>query len=150
MYPQPDINLIMANLPPVSLIPVAICHWCRWHRRPICCRYRWHRWQICHRYQQHYWNWWQNLPPVSLIPVANLPPVSLIPAILSPVSICHRCRWYQWSTFSCEYLREFSKKIWNGLGGNWFMKKTGSKKSRDTVPLSRNNLLLLLFIGAFS
>jgi hypothetical protein len=23
-----------------------------------------------------------------------------------------------------------------GLGGNWFMKKTGSKKSRDTVPLS--------------
>jgi hypothetical protein len=25
-------------------------------------------------------NWWQNLPLVSLIPVANLPPVSLIPA----------------------------------------------------------------------
>jgi hypothetical protein len=31
-------------------------------------------------------NWWHNLPPVSLIPVANLPPVSLI-----PVAICHRC-----------------------------------------------------------
>ena len=26
--------------------------------------------------QQHKGNWWQNLPPVSLIPVANLPPVS--------------------------------------------------------------------------
>jgi hypothetical protein len=41
----------------------------------------------CHRCQQHKGNWWQNLPPVSLIPVANLPPVSLIPA-----AICHRCR----------------------------------------------------------
>ncbi len=36
-------------LPPVSLIPVAICHRCQQHKR----------------------NWWQNLPPVSLIPVAN-------------------------------------------------------------------------------
>jgi hypothetical protein len=24
-----------------------------------------------------------------------------------------------------------------GLGGNWFMKKTRSKKSRDTVPLKK-------------
>ncbi len=52
-----------------------------------------------------------------------LPPVSLIP-------------------LTCEYLREFSKKfetvkngiLW-GWGLNWFMKKTRSKKSRDTVPL---------------
>ncbi len=43
---------------------------------------------ICHRCQQHKQNWWQNLPPVSLIPVANLPPVSLIlAAILPPVSL---------------------------------------------------------------
>ncbi len=32
----------VANLPPVSLIPVVICHWRRWHRL-----------QICYRYQQH-------------------------------------------------------------------------------------------------
>jgi hypothetical protein len=37
--------------------------------------------KICRR-------WWQNLPPVSLIPVANLPPVSLTPvANLPPVSL---------------------------------------------------------------
>ncbi len=24
--------------------------------------------------------------------------------------ICRRCRWNRWSTLSCEYLREFSKK----------------------------------------
>ncbi len=42
----------VANLSPVSLIPVAICHRRRWHRWQICRRYRWHRRQICHRYQQ--------------------------------------------------------------------------------------------------
>ncbi len=47
----------VANLPPVLLIPVAICPRRRWH---------------CHRCQQHKGNWWQNLLPVSLIPVANL------------------------------------------------------------------------------
>ncbi len=65
------------NLPPVSLIPVANCHRCCWHRQQICRRYHWHRWQICHCCQQHYQNWWQNLLQVSLIPVANLPLVSL-------------------------------------------------------------------------
>ena len=86
----------MANLPPVSLIPMTVCHRCRWHRRQICRRYRWHWWQICHRYQQHYWNWWQNF--------------------------CRRCRWHRWSTFSCEYLREFSKKFETALmvySGAW-------------------------------
>ncbi len=54
-------------------------------------------------------------------------------------SICHWCRWHRWQTLSCEYLREFLKKIETvlmGLGGNWFLKRTRSKKSRDTVPLN--------------
>ncbi len=25
--------------------------------------------------------------------------------------ICYRCHWYRWCTFTCEYLREFSKKF---------------------------------------
>ncbi len=54
------------SLTPASLIPVANLHCCQQHKR----------------------NWWQNLPPVSLIPVANLPPVSLIlVANLPPVSL---------------------------------------------------------------
>ncbi len=61
------------NLPPVSLISMAICHRRRWHRRQICCPYRWHRWQ-------HKRNWWQNLPPVSW----------------HLWQICHRCRLYGW------------------------------------------------------
>ncbi len=93
-----------------------------------------------------------NLPTVSLTPVANLPPEStkLLKLVAKFAArcrwyrwqICHRCRWYWWSTFSCEYLREFSKNskrpYWytQGLGGNWFMKKTRSKNSRDTVHLT--------------
>ncbi len=92
----------VANLPPESLIPVEICH-----RRQICRRYRWHRWQICHQCQQHKGNWWQNFPPVSLIPVANLPPVSLLPA-----AICHRCYWHRWQIcHRCRWHRWFSKKF---------------------------------------
>ncbi len=43
--------------------------------------------------------------------------------------ICHRCRWYRRCTFICEYLCKL------GLGGNWFMIKPRSEKSRNTVPL---------------
>jgi hypothetical protein len=56
--------------------------------------------------------------------------------------ICHRCQRHRWSTLSCEYLREFSKKFetvlmgYSGAGGKLIHKKTRSKKSRDTVPLS--------------
>jgi hypothetical protein len=103
------------------------CRRCRWYRWQFATdvvdtggnwrRYRWHRWQIYHRCQQHKGNWWKNLPPVSLIPVANLPPVSLIPVAIyhrchwHRWQICHRCRWHRWCTLTCEYLREFSKKI---------------------------------------
>ncbi len=118
----------VANLPPVSLIPVAICLRRCWDWRQICRRYRWHRWQICHWCQQHKGNWWQNLPPVSLIPVANLPPVSLIPA-----AICHRCHWHRWCTLTCEYLRIFEKiqndpnVIIRGLGEGDSWKKPEAK-----------------------
>jgi hypothetical protein len=46
------------------------------------------------------------------------------------------------STFSCEYLREFSKKfetalmIYSGDWGKLIHEKTRIRKSRDTVPLS--------------
>ncbi len=43
--------------------------------------------------------------------------------------ICRRCQRHRWSTLSCEYLREFSKKFDTlGLGGNWLMKKKQKRK----------------------
>ncbi len=60
-----------------------------------------------HWYQQHQRYWWKNLPPV-------------------------QC-WYWWCTFTCKYLRKFSKNFemtqmyFRGLGGRWFTKKPEAK-----------------------
>ncbi len=72
-----------------------------------CHRCRWYRRQICHRYQQHKRNWCQQR---------------------------HRCRWYRWCTFTCEYLREFSKKFekvlmgYSGAGGKLIHEKNQKQK----------------------
>ncbi len=56
--------------------------------------------------------------------------------------ICHRCQQHRWSTLSCEYHREFSKKfetalmVYSGAWGTLIHEKTRSRKSRGTVPLS--------------
>ncbi len=124
----PQVSLTpVANLPPVSLIPVAICVvdtggkfaagvnstrgtggkiWrrCRWYRWLICCRCRWYWWQICRRCC-----WYRR-------------------------QICHRCRWHWWCTLTCEYLREFSKKFetvlmgYSGAGGKLIHKKNQKQK----------------------
>ncbi len=83
-----------------------------------------------------------NLPPVLLIPLANLPPVVLTPAtnlllvLLTPGQICHRCRWHQWCTLTCEYLCKFLQKTVNdpnviflGLGEDDSWKKPEAKIS---------------------
>jgi hypothetical protein len=56
-------------------------------------------------------------------------------------SICHQGQWHWWFTLSCENLREFSEKFettallgYSELGGNCFMKKIRSRKSRGAVP----------------
>ncbi len=71
--------------------------------------------------------------------------------------ICRRCRWHRWQInlslvslipvvhLDLRISPRIFEKIWNGLngilwgwGGNWFMEKTRSKKSRDTVPLTKH------------
>ncbi len=95
-----------------------------------------YRWQICRQCQHHMRNWWQNLPPVSLIPVANLPPVSLIPAaILPPVSSTPVVHLYlRISPRIFEKIRNDPNVIFRGLGvgDSW---KNLKQKIRDTVPL---------------
>jgi hypothetical protein len=49
--------------------------------------------------------------------------------------------------FICEFLKNLKQPEWytQELGGNGFMKKTRSRKFRDTVPLTSFSTLLLYF-----
>ncbi len=114
-YFPPVSTTPVANLPPVSLIPLAICHRRRWHQ-------------------------WQNLPPVSLTPVANLPPASttlakMVEKFATGVADTGGAPWL--ANISANFRKNLKRSKGNtlGLGGNWLMKKTRIKKSRDTVPL---------------
>ncbi len=103
------------------------------------------------------WYCCQYLPPVSTTPVANLPPVLLIATgvvdtvgkfaaginnasenggkFATGVIDTGGAPWL--TNISANFRKNSKRSKWNtlGLGGNWFMKKTRSKKSRDTVPL---------------
>ncbi len=135
-------------LPPVSvvlLIPVAICHRYQRHRRQICHRCQRHRWQTMRLISG--WGYLKvnlkakiyiyvnstiqrcsnkiikifliedffNLPPVSATPVVNLE-LRISPRLLEKIR-----NGPNWDTL--------------GLGGIWFIKRTRSKRSRDTGPL---------------
>ncbi len=57
-----------------------------------------------------------------------------VPTKLEIFFICHRCQRHRWSTLSCEYLREFSKKFetvligHSGVGGKLIHKKNQRQK----------------------
>ncbi len=139
-----------ANLPPLSATPVANCHRYQRHRGQICRRCRWHRWQImrtisgCRHLKVNLKAKIYILYMLTLLPKGAQTKLLKF-FCLKIFSICHRCRWHRWCTLCREYLREFSKKIemavmvYSDAWGNWFMKKTRSRKSCDTVPLRREN-----------
>ncbi len=115
-------------------------------------------WYCCHYLPPALLTPVANFPPVSLSPVANLPPVSLTPvAKLPPVSTTLAKMVGNFATgvvdtggspwlanISANFRKNSKRSKQNtlGLGGNWFMKKTRSKKSRDTVPLSQRQHFL--------
>ncbi len=121
-------------LPPVStpvlLTLVAICHRRRWNRRQVAAGI------VDIGGQQHKGNWWQNLTPVSLIPAAICH------------RFCHRCRWHQWCTLTCEYLREFSKKfeitllLFSGAWGKVMHEKNLKQKISWHCPFKRFTFIL--------
>ncbi len=107
--------------------------------------------KVCHWCQPHRWQLERTLPPASLTPVANLPPVSTTLAkmveqfatgvadtggkFVTGVVYTSGAPWL--ANISANFWKNSKRSKWKylELGGNWFMKKTRSKKSRDTVPL---------------
>ncbi len=125
-----------------------------WNQFPLCC---WPWWQFCHRYR---WHWWQIMGTISgcrhlkvnlkakiykhvnsttqrrpnkiikiflLEDFFHLPPVSLTPVVYLDLRISPRI---------FEKIRNGRNGILRCLVGNWSMKKTRSRKSRDTVPFN--------------
>jgi hypothetical protein len=69
--------------------------------------------------------------------------------------ICHRCQRHRWSTLSCEYLREFSKKFetvlmgYSGAGGKLIHEKNQEQKISWHCPFKgiiRRDLYYWLFV----
>ncbi len=145
-----------ANLPPVSLIPVAICRRCDTGGNfaagmvdtggkfatginntsetggKICRRHRWYRWQTCRRRRWYRWQICRRRPWYRRQFCCR--------CRWHRWQICHRCRWYRWSTLSCEYLRDFSKKfetalmVYLGGWGKLIQEKNQKKKISRHCP----------------
>ncbi len=68
----------------------------------------------------------------------HLPPVSTTPVV-------NDTGGQPWAAnISANFKKNLKRSKWDtlGLGGNWLMKKTRRKKSRDTVPLRRGRLFI--------
>jgi hypothetical protein len=67
--------------------------------------------------------------------------------------ICRRCRWYRWSTFSCEYLREISKKfetaliVFSGAWGKLIHEKKQKQKISWHCPFNHVFVFLKLLLA---
>ncbi len=100
-----------------------------------------------------------------LPPVANLPPrgdVDTGGQFATGVvdtsgknggKICRRCRWYRWCTFTCEYLREFSKKFemvlmgYSGAGGKLIHEKNQKQKISWHCPFNMQLTIYTVNLG---
>jgi hypothetical protein len=165
---------LVANLPPVSttpaenfapsfasvvdtgakLPPVANCH-----------RYQWHWWQICHRCKRHRW---QTVGPMIRLPTTKMNlkkkmylynnfktqrcPKEIMQIFwLKIFSICHGCQRHRWCTLSCEYLREFLKKIetavmvYSGAWGKLTYEKNQKSKISWHCPFNKYKIMQSLF-----
>ncbi len=86
MYLQPEINPIVSNR-------------CQRHRRQI-----WYRWQFATGVVDT-----GSKFAAGIVDTGGKFATGINNTSETGGKICHRCRWYRWSTLSCEYLREFSK-----------------------------------------
>ncbi len=127
-----------ANFPPVSMMPVANCHRYHRHRRQICHRCHWHRWQIMGTISGC-WHLKVNLKAKIYLYVSSTTqrwPNKIIKIFLIE-DFFHLPPWA--ANISANFRKNSKRSYWNtlGLGGNWFLKRTRNKKSRDNVPLRK-------------
>ncbi len=113
-------------------------------------RGRWHRWQM-KKSSIRSFNYFFGIPLWSRIIQRNFSlkfTVRCHQSDIVPI-ICRRCRWYRWCTFTCAYLREYSKKckmtlmLFSGAWGKMIHERTWRKKTLVTLSLARCSMVLL-------
>ncbi len=79
------------------------------------------------------WTWRQKIIYMLTLLSKSVPKIIKI-FLIEDFFICHRCCWHRWSTLSCEYLCEFSKKFetvlmgYSGAGGKLIHEKNQKQK----------------------
>ncbi len=92
-------------------------------------RYQRHRWQIYHRCQRH-----RRQKFIYMLTLLSKGVPFLKFFWLKIFFICHWCQRHRWSSLSCEYSREFSKKFetvligYSGAGGKLIHEKNQEQK----------------------
>ncbi len=116
---------------PIWAVSKFFNNWRRYSQLKVYHRCRWHQWQI---YRWCHWQEWQIYNKVHPVPPVTLVLLTLTGVNNTSVTGGTGC------TLTCEYPWIFEKfkitlMLLSAAWGNWFMKKTWSKKSRDTFPL---------------
>ncbi len=104
-----------------DIVPIT-CHQCQWHGCQICRWCRRYRWQLA----------------TGVVDIGGKFAACIIDTggkFATGVIDTGGAPWL--ANISMNFWKTSKQSYWDtlGLGGNWFMKKTGSKKSCDTVPL---------------
>ncbi len=120
------------NLWPVSLSPAIIVHRCRWHR-----------WEIYRRYQRHR----RSQKSVTRI----------IPGVVDTgeqliAGVVDTGEKHSFGNISANFWKNSKRLQWNTWGprGQWFMKKTWSRKSRVRFPLMQKFLKVCVSCTLYS
>ncbi len=99
---------------------------CHWHQWQICRRCRWYRWQLA-----TFVIVTSGKFVAGIVDTCDKCATDINNPSETGGKICHRCCWFWWCTLSCEYLREFSKKIRNSSNGIlWGWGETDSSKNQ--------------------
>ena len=108
---------------------------CRWHRRIIYQRCRWHRWTVfqrCRWYQRKILGFLVIFPWQGFIFRRGVDTAEQFIA-----GVVDTSDKYSFANISVNFRKNSNRPQWYtwGHGGHWFMKKTGSRKSRVRLPL---------------
>ncbi len=111
-----------------------VCYRCRLHRWQICCRCRWYQRQFTTDVVYTSGKFSAGIVDTAILPPESTTLAKLVAKFAASVFDTGGAPWL--ATIFANFWKKFETVLmgYSGAGGNWYMKKTRSKNSRDTVP----------------